>query len=100
MFFSFHFWLRDMWGRLSGKRRGSRGTTVRHRTRRSRRRRPPSLELLEARVTPISGLTTFASGSFVIDMGQPTQTVANSLRPYGMVYDLVANQHIPVQWAI
>jgi hypothetical protein len=32
-------------------------------------------------------------------MGQPTQTIANSLTPYGMVYDLVQNQHIPIDWA-
>jgi uncharacterized repeat protein (TIGR01451 family) len=48
----------------------------------------------------VSGLTSFAPGAFVIDMGQATQTVANSLKPYGMVYDLVQNQHIPVDWAI
>jgi uncharacterized repeat protein (TIGR01451 family) len=49
---------------------------------------------------PVTGLTSFAPGAFVIDMGQATQTVANSLKPYGMVYDLMQNQHIPVDWAI
>jgi hypothetical protein len=35
----------------------------------------------------------------VIDMGQP-QTVGNALKPYGLLYDLVTNQRIPVSWAI
>ena len=51
-------------------------------------------------MAPVTGLTSFAAGAYVIDMGQATQTVANSLKPYGMVYDLVENQHIPVDWAI
>src|SRR5262245_26803867 len=33
-------------------------------------------------------------------MGQPTQTIANALKPCGMVSDLVPNQHIPVDWVI
>jgi hypothetical protein len=33
-------------------------------------------------------------------MGQPTQTIANSLKPYGLVYDLVTNFKVPVDWAI
>jgi hypothetical protein len=36
----------------------------------------------------------------VIDRGQPTQTIANALRPDGMVDELVQNQHLPVDWAI
>jgi hypothetical protein len=36
----------------------------------------------------------------VIDMGQATQAIANSLKPHGMVCDLVQNQHIPADWAI
>jgi uncharacterized repeat protein (TIGR01451 family) len=43
---------------------------------------------------------TFAAGAYIIDMGQATQTVANGLKPYGLIYDLVINQGIPVKWAI
>jgi uncharacterized repeat protein (TIGR01451 family) len=42
----------------------------------------------------------FAAGAYVIDMGQATQTVANGLKPYGLVYELVAQKAIPVKWAI
>jgi hypothetical protein len=51
-------------------------------------------------VVPVTGLTSFAPGDYVIDMRQATQTVANSLKPYGMVYALVENQHISVEWPI
>lgn len=43
---------------------------------------------------------TFNAGAYIIDMGQPTQTIANGLKPYGLVYDLVVKQAIPVKWAI
>ncbi|MBO0812946.1 MAG: hypothetical protein J2P23_13000, partial [Microlunatus sp.] len=56
-----------------------------------------------AAAVPPSGSATdvnIGSGAYIIDMGQPTQTIANSLRPYGMVYDLMVNHQIPVLWAI
>src|SRR5262249_25134667 len=31
---------------------------------------------------------------------QATQTVGNALKPYGLVYDLVTNFKVPVDWAI
>jgi uncharacterized repeat protein (TIGR01451 family) len=43
---------------------------------------------------------TIPSGAYIIDMGQPTQTVANGLKPYGLVYELVVKNAIPVKWAI
>jgi hypothetical protein len=43
---------------------------------------------------------TFKAGSYVIDMGRPTQTNGNALKPYGLIYDLVTNYHVPVNWAI
>jgi uncharacterized repeat protein (TIGR01451 family) len=43
---------------------------------------------------------TIAAGAYIVDMGQATQTVANGLKPYGLVYDLVIKQAIPVEWAI
>ena len=33
-------------------------------------------------------------------MGQSTQTVGNALKPYGLVYDMVTNFKVPVNWAI
>jgi len=43
---------------------------------------------------------TFAPGAYIIDMGQSTQTIANGLKPYGLIFDLVINQQVPVYWAI
>jgi hypothetical protein len=37
---------------------------------------------LELRLAPVTGVTSFGPGAYVIDMGQATQTVAISLRPY------------------
>jgi hypothetical protein len=48
----------------------------------------------------VTKIKPFKAGSYVIDMGQPVQTVNNSLKPYGLLYDLVENKSIPVQWAI
>src|SRR5262249_57996228 len=59
--------------------------------------RPP-FECREPRVTPV--MTSFATGSYVIDMGQATQSVGNALKPYGLVYDMVTNFKVPVNWAI
>jgi large repetitive protein len=42
---------------------------------------------------------SFAIGAYIVDMGQTTQTVANGLKPYGLVYDLAMNKKIPVSWA-
>jgi hypothetical protein len=54
----------------------------------------------EPREAPITGLTSFAPRAYVIDMGQATQTAANSVKPYGMVHALVENQHISVDRSI
>lgn len=43
---------------------------------------------------------TFTSGAYIINMGQSTQTKANGLKPYGLVYDLLVNENIPISWAI
>lgn len=44
-------------------------------------------------------ITNFPAGVYIIDMGQPVQTVNNGLKPYGLVYALI-NAGIPVNWAI
>lgn len=56
------------------------------------------MELLEPRC--LLSIATFPIGSLIVDMGQPTQTVGNALKPYGLVYDLVTNFQVPVNWAI
>src|SRR5688572_12931187 len=43
---------------------------------------------------------TFAPGAYIIDMGVMPQTAANGLKPYGLVYQLVVNNQVPVSWAI
>ena len=82
--------------RLAMKRAFSARAAVRKRCTESRL----LLVSLVPRVTLVTGLTSFAPGAYVIDMGETSQAVANSLRPYGILYDLVENQHIPVDWAI
>lgn len=42
---------------------------------------------------------TFPVNTYVIDMGVSPQTVANSLKPYGLVYALLQNS-VPVKWVI
>lgn len=43
---------------------------------------------------------TFPSGSYIINMGITPQTQSNGLRPYGLIYDLLKNDKIPVKWVI
>jgi hypothetical protein len=50
------------------------------------------------RLNPVQ--TTFAPGAYLVDIGQATQTVGNALKPYGLVYDMVTNFKVPVNWAI
>lgn len=42
----------------------------------------------------------FNSGAYIIDMGTSSQTYATGLKPYGLVYDLIVNENVPVRWAI
>ncbi|MBS4044149.1 MAG: tandem-95 repeat protein, partial [Chitinophagaceae bacterium] len=43
---------------------------------------------------------TFSTGSVIINMGQSPQTIANSLKPYGAIYDLIRNYQVPIKWVI
>lgn len=43
---------------------------------------------------------TLASGAYIINMGVVPQTYANGLFPYGLVYDLVKNHGVQVDWVI
>jgi hypothetical protein len=42
---------------------------------------------------------SFAPGAYIIDMGQAIQTVENGLKPYGLVYQLIIAEGVPVHWA-
>jgi len=44
--------------------------------------------------------TTIAAGSFIIDMGVTPQTIANGLKPYGLVYEMLKTYSVPVEWII
>ncbi len=44
---------------------------------------------------------TFSTGSFIINMGATNpNTIANGLKPYGMIYDLMKNNNVPIKWII
>ena len=51
-------------------------------------------------ITLTKAQETMAAGSYIINMGVLPQTEANGLRPYGMVYDLLANYQVPIKWVI
>ncbi len=42
----------------------------------------------------------FEAGSYVIDMGQSVQTLENTIKAYGAIYELIVNENVPVKWAI
>jgi uncharacterized repeat protein (TIGR01451 family) len=48
----------------------------------------------------VTDYRTIPAGSYLIDTGSLAPTVANAMRPYGLVFDLVRNQKVPVLWAI
>ena len=44
--------------------------------------------------------TTFSTGSYITNMGVVPQTQANGLQPYGLIYDLLLNNNVPIKWVI
>jgi len=48
----------------------------------------------------MSTATNFPTNSYIINMGITPQTVANGLKPYGLIFALVRTNGIPVYWAI
>ncbi|NNE15188.1 MAG: Ig-like domain-containing protein, partial [Saprospiraceae bacterium] len=55
---------------------------------------------LNSECAALSTPTVVAAGSVIIDMGVVPQTVANGLKPYGMIFDLIKNHGISVLWII
>lgn len=47
-----------------------------------------------------AAVETLSSGSYIINMGVVPQTTANGLKPYGLIYDLLKNDQVPVKWVI
>lgn len=43
---------------------------------------------------------TIPAQSYIVNMGISQQTQNNALRPYGMIYDLLKNNQVPIKWAI
>lgn len=43
---------------------------------------------------------TISAGSFIINMGITPQNDGNGLKPYGMIYDLLKNNQVPIKWVI
>lgn len=41
-----------------------------------------------------------SSGSFIVNMGLTNQTINNTLKPFGLIYDLTKNYQVPVKWVI
>ena len=56
--------------------------------------------MLAGIVRSYSQTETFPPGSYIINMGITPQTQSNGLRPYGLIYDLLKNDKIPVKWVI
>ena len=56
--------------------------------------------LLLSNSNVVADVQTFKKGSIIIDMGAATPTVANSLKPYGLVYDLLKNYQTPISCII
>ncbi len=58
------------------------------------------IALIAAAAFGQNAIKSFPAGCYIIDMGQPTQTIANGLKPYGLVYQLIIGKDVPVNWAI
>src|SRR5438876_2299482 len=56
--------------------------------------------LLAATTRLFAANVTFAPGAYIIDMGQMPQNAANGLKPFGLLYNLVVPNEVPVAWAI
>jgi hypothetical protein len=59
------------------------------------------LTLLTIKISVSAQSETLSTGSFIINMGATNpNTIANGLKPYGMIYDLIRNYNVPVKWVI
>ena len=47
-----------------------------------------------------AGNEPIPKGSYIINMGIPTQTIGNGLKPYGLIYELIKKYNVSVKWSI
>ena len=51
--------------------------------------------------TKVDGATeTVPSGSFIINMGISSPSIVSGLKPYGLLYEMIAVHKVPVKWCI
>lgn len=63
--------------------------------------KPIALDLNDNEIkAPVATTKTIEAGAFIVNMGVTPQTIANGMKPYGMVYDLTRNYYVPIIWAI
>ncbi|MDG4946009.1 Ig-like domain-containing protein [Weeksellaceae bacterium KMM 9713] len=55
---------------------------------------------MQAQLLPNNETREIPSGSIILDMGVEPQTIANGLKPYGLVYKLIKSYNVPVIWSI
>ena len=56
------------------------------------------MTLLTLKVSVFAQSETLSTGSFIINMGATNpNTIANGLKPYGLIYDLLRNNNVPVK---
>ncbi len=58
------------------------------------------VSLLPSATYAAPGNRSIPVGSYIINMGSSPATTNASLRPYGMVYDLINNYNVPIVWSI
>ncbi len=60
----------------------------------------PSVRGEAAPIPETSTSTVFEPGAYIIDMGVEPQTIDNTLKAYGLIYSLMIENLIPVEWII
>ncbi len=75
-------------------------TTSPFRKIKSRKGKYPVSTFAEKPTLTMTTMDTIPSGSFIIDMGVEPQTIANALKPYGLIWHLVQLYETPVKWSI
>ncbi len=57
--------------------------------------------LLFLSVNSFSQVQTLTTGAYIVNMGASNpNTIANGLKPYGLIYDLIRNYSVPINWVI
>ena len=59
-----------------------------------------SLQYFNSSAQLIQANQVIPTGSYIVDMGVVPQNVGNALKPYGMIFELLREEHVPILWAI